>query len=57
MPSGMSLLDMLTKAAASKTITKQEFGRIMHDPNATEEEVQEALRMLREADGYENLGD
>ena len=57
MPKGMSLLDMLTQAAAKKTITKQEFGRIMHDPNATDDEIKEALKMLQEADGYENLGD
>lgn len=57
MPKGMSLLDMLTAAAAKQTITKKEFGRIMHDPNATECEKQEALKMLQEADGYENLAD
>lgn len=57
MPSGMSLFDMLTKKASMKTLTKSEFGRIMHDPNATEEEIQEALRMMQEAGGYENLGD
>jgi hypothetical protein len=38
-------------------ITKEEFGRIMHDPNATEDEIKEALKQLEEADGYENLGD
>lgn len=57
MPSGMSLFDMLTKAASRKTLTKSEFGCIMHDPDATEEEIQEALKMLQEADGYENLAD
>lgn len=57
MPRGMSLLEMLTQAAARKTITKKEFGKIMHDPNASEEDKMEALKMLREADGYENLGD
>lgn len=57
MPSGMSLLDMLNAAAAKQTLTKQEFGRIMHDPNATEGEIEEALKMLKEADGYENLAD
>ena len=54
---GMSLLDMLTAAASKKSMTKDEFGRIMHDPNATEADKLEALKMLREADGYENLGD
>lgn len=57
MPSGMSLLDMLTEAAAKNTLTKTEFGRIMHDPDATDDDIQEALQMLEEADGYENLGD
>ncbi len=57
MPKGMSLLDMLTAAAARQTITKQEFGRIMHDPDASEADKQEALKMLKEADVYENLAD
>lgn len=57
MPKGMSLLDMLNAAAARSTLTKQEFGRIMHDPNSTEDEIEEALKMLQEADGYENLED
>lgn len=57
MRKSMSLLDMLNAEAARKSMTKDEFGRIMHDPNATEEEKAEALRMLEEADGYENLGD
>ena len=57
MPKGMSLLDCLQAAAAKKTLSKSEFGRIMHDPDASEEEIQEALKMLHEADGYENLAD
>lgn len=57
MPKGMSLLDMLTAAAARTTMTKEEFGRVMHDPTASEAEKQEALKMLQEADGYENLAD
>lgn len=57
MPKGMSLLDWLNAQASKSTLTKEEFGRIMHDPNATEEEKNEALRMINEADGYENLGD
>jgi len=48
---------MLTAAAAKQTMTKQEFGRIMHDPDASEEDKMEALKMLQEADGYENLAD
>ena len=57
MPSGLSLLDMLNAASSKQVLTKKEFGRIMHDPNATDEEIQEALEMLLEADGYENLAD
>lgn len=57
MPRGMSLLDYLNANAARASITKDEFGKIMHDPNATEEEKAEALRMMEEAGGYENLGD
>jgi len=57
MPNGISLLDMLTRAAEKPDLTKAEFGRIMHDPDATEDEIKEALLMLREADGYENLAD
>ena len=57
MPQGLSLLDMLTAAAAQKTMTKEEFGRIMHDPDASEADKAEALKILQEADGYENLGD
>ena len=57
MPKGMSFLDMLNAAAAKDTMTKQEFGRIMHDWNSTEKEKQEALRMMQDAGGYENLAD
>lgn len=57
MAKGTSLLDFLTAAAAKKTLTKSEFGRIMHDLNSTDEDIQEALKILEEADGYENLGD
>ena len=53
----MSLLDLLNKAAAQSVLTKEEFGRIMHDPDSTEEEIAEALKTLEEADGYENLAD
>lgn len=55
--SGMSLLDMLNAEAAKNCLTKDEFGRIMHDPNATEADKEEALRMMEEAEGYENLAD
>lgn len=57
MAKGMSLLDMLNAASSRESMTKDEFGRVMHDPNATEEEKAEALRMMEEAGGYENLGD
>ena len=57
MAKGMSLLDMLNAMASRKTMTKDEFGRIMHDPSSTEADKQEALKMLQEADGYENLAD
>lgn len=57
MSKGMSLLDWLNAEAARSSLTKEEFGRIMHDPMASEADKQEALRMLQEAEGYENLGD
>ena len=53
----MSFLDMLNAAAAADTLTKKEFGRIMHDPNATEQDKQRALKEMEQAGGYENLGD
>lgn len=45
------------KASSQSVLTKEEFGRIMHDPDSTEEEIAEALKTLEEADGYENLSD
>lgn len=59
MKDDMSLLDLLIKASARSkvTMTKAEFGIIMHDPNATEEEIQAALDCLEDAEGYENLAD
>lgn len=56
MPQGMSLMDFLIGASSAK-ITKEEFGRIMHDPNATQEEIDMALEQLRDCGGYENLAD
>ena len=53
----MSFLDMLNAMVAPETMTKAEFGRIMHDDNATEKDKQEALRIMEAAGGYENLGD
>ena len=57
MPKGMSLLDCLQAAAAQKTLSKSEFGRIMHDPDASDEQIADALRQLEDACGYENLPD
>lgn len=57
MPKGTSLLDYLNAYAARTCMTKDEFGKVMHNPNATEEEKAEALRMMEETGGYENLGD
>ena len=54
---GMSLLDLLNSAQKPAELTKQEFGRIMRDPESTEEDINKALKMLQEADGYENLPD
>lgn len=57
----LTLYDLVTRAGKARdhvmNLTKKEFGRIMHDPDATDAEVQEALKQLEEADGYENLGD
>ena len=59
----LTLYDLLMKSKKPSSvdnphrITKEEFGRIMHDPDATEDEIKEALKQLEEADGYENLGD
>lgn len=57
MPEGMSLLDYIMGIKDNSRITKQEFGRIMHDPNATQDEIDKALEALQECDGYENLAD
>ena len=54
---GLSLMDFLNREAARQTMTKEEFGRVMHDPNSTEEDINAALKCLEEADGYENLAD
>lgn len=52
---GTSMFDWLVEHVDS--VTKQEFGRIMHDPDATDEEIADALRDLEEAGGYEGLAD
>lgn len=48
---------MLKSKASAKALTKSRFGEIMHDPNASDDEIQEALEMLEDAGGYENLAD
>ena len=51
-----SLWDYI-KEASRKSYNKKDWGRKMHDPNTTEEEKQELVKMLEEAGGYENLPD
>lgn len=57
----MSLYDLVMRnqapAGSMDRITKQGFGRIMHDPEATDEQIEQALQMLQTAGGYENLED
>lgn len=58
----MSLYDLVIKHGTRKeggpdAITKKEFGRVMHDPHASDAEIQHALELLETAGGYENLGD
>lgn len=58
----MSLYDLVIKhgtrtQGGPDSITKKEFGRIMHDPTASDDEIQHALELLETAGGYENLGD
>ena len=50
-----SLYNWLMFVAKPDTISKKRFGEIMHDPEATEEQRQEAMRQYEEAGGYENL--
>ena len=53
---GMSLYDLLVNSTKKiSRLTKKRFGEIMHDPNATEQEIQDALQQLNNAGGYENL--
>ena len=53
----MSLLDMHEAAAAKPSMTKAKLSEIMGDPNSTEEERIEAVRLMNEAGGYDNLAD
>lgn len=53
-----SLLELATDSLRNYAlVTKQEFGRIMHDPGASDEQIADALRQLEDACGYENLPD
>lgn len=52
----ISLMEML-EAQASYGLTKNEFGKIMHDPSSSDEEIADALRKLEDVGGYENLED
>ena len=54
---GMNALSWLNMIVAQQTLTKKKFGEIMHDPDSTEAEKQEALRKMQDASGYENLPD
>ena len=49
-----SLWDLLV-AAGEADMTRGEFGKIMHDPNATYDEKQEALDKMADAGGYDCL--
>lgn len=51
---GKSLWDILV-AAGEASLTKMSFGQIMHDPEASEEEKQDALAQMADAGGYDNL--
>ena len=52
----MNMLDFLMEASKPK-ITKQEFGKKMHDCNVTEAEKERILKSVEEAGGYDNLED
>lgn len=50
-----SLLDVLNKVASRKTVSRKEFGKIMHDENITDEKKFEILKEVEDFGGYENL--
>lgn len=50
-----SLLDVLNKIATRKTVTRKEFGEIMHDDKLTDEQKFETLKEVEDLGGYENL--
>ena len=53
---GKSLLQELNEKAARKVVGRQEFGDFMHNPNLSDEDKREMLKIVEEAGGYENLG-
>ena len=52
----MNMLDFIL-AASKQTITKNEFGLKMHDPDISEEEKLKILEEVVMAGGYDNLED
>ena len=52
-----SLYDFMLVHESRRSIDKQEFGRIMHAADSTEEEINAALAYMEECGGYENLPD
>lgn len=54
----MEYITFARKVAQMDLPTKEEFGRIMHDPNIDEEKKKAiALKVKEVANGYENLQD
>lgn len=51
----ISLLDMLEAAAAKPSMTRSKLSEIMS--NGSDEERAEAIRLMNEAGGYDNLAD
>lgn len=55
---GLSLLDCLNAIAIianDKNMTREQFGKIMHDDTISEKEKLEYLEKVVTAGGYENL--
>ena len=53
----MEYMRAQAKLAKLELPTKEEFDKIMHDDDVSEETKQEILKKLEEAGGYENLQD
>lgn len=53
----MEYMRVQAKLAKLELPTKEEFVKIMHDNDVSEETKQEILKKLEEAGGYENLQD